>query len=116
VFANANIQITARSQRHLGAVLGSREFAEEYVAEKVQSWVSEVSALAQIADSRPHAVYTTFMHGLIGRWVYLIRTVPDISSFFKHWRVPSDSSFFHPSLVTLPVLPLNGICCRFLVV
>ena len=55
MFANTNIQITARSQRHLEAVLGSREFAEEYVAEKVQSLVFEVSSLARIADSRPHA-------------------------------------------------------------
>jgi len=67
VFANTNIQITDRNQRHLGAVLGSREFAEEYVAKKVQSWVSDVSALARIADSWPHAAYTAFMHGLIGR-------------------------------------------------
>ena len=35
LFADTNIQITARGQRHLGAVLGSREFAEEYVADKV---------------------------------------------------------------------------------
>jgi len=70
VFANINIQITEpRGQRHLGAVLGSREFAEKYVAEKVQSWVSEVSALARIADNQPHVAYTAFMHGLIGRWV-----------------------------------------------
>jgi len=67
VFANTKIQITARGQQHLGAVLGSREFAEEYVAEKVQSWVSKVSALARIAGSWPHAVYTAFTHGLIGR-------------------------------------------------
>ena len=67
-------------QRHLGAVLGSREFAEEYVA---KSWVSEISTLAGIANSRPHAVYSAFTHGLIGRWVYLMRTVPDIGSFLK---------------------------------
>ena len=83
LFADTNIQITARGQRHLGAVLGSREFAEEYVAVKLQSWVSEVSALAGIANSRPHAAYSAFTHGLIGRWVYLMRTVPDISSFLK---------------------------------
>ena len=83
LFADTNIQITARGQRHLGAVLGSREFTEEYVADKVQSWVSEVSALAEIANSHPHAAYSVFTHGLIGRWVYLMRTVRDISSFLK---------------------------------
>ena len=53
------------------------------MAGKVQSWVSEVSALAQVAASRPHAAYSAFTHGLIGRWVYLMRAVPDISSFFQ---------------------------------
>jgi len=35
LFANFNIQITARGQRHLGAALGTREFTEEYVTAKV---------------------------------------------------------------------------------
>ena len=39
--------------------------------------------MAGIANSRPHAAYSAFTHGLIGRWVYLMRTVPDISSFLK---------------------------------
>ena len=77
---------------------------EEYVADKVQSWVSEVSALAGIANSRPHATYSAFTHGLIGRWVYLMRTVPDISSFFKttrgcHTIATSSSSFWTPWLL-----------------
>jgi len=76
-FANTNIHITVRSQRHvhLGAVL---EFAKESVAGKVQSWVmwvSEVSALAQVAASWPHAAYSAFKHGFIGRWVYLMRSL-----------------------------------------
>ena len=50
------------------------------MADKVQSWVS---ALAGIANSHPHAAYSAFTHGLIVRWVYLMRVVPDISSFLK---------------------------------
>ena len=83
MFANTNIRITARGQRHLGAALGSREFTEEYVTTKVESWTVEVSVLAKIASSRPHAAYCAFTHGLIGCWVYLMRTIPGISSFFQ---------------------------------
>jgi len=53
------------------------------VAEKVQSWVSEVSSLTRITDSRPHAAYSAFIHGSIGRWVYLMRTVTDIYKLFS---------------------------------
>ena len=70
MFANTNIRITARGQRHLGAALGSREFTEEYVTTKVESWTAEISALAEIASSRPHAAYCAFTHELIGRWVH----------------------------------------------
>ena len=83
IFADSNIQITARGQRHLGAALGTKDFTEEYVASKVESWTAEVSALAGIASSRPHAAYCAFTHGMMGRWVYLMRTIPNISSLLQ---------------------------------
>ena len=63
IFADTNIQVTARGQRHLGAALGSRSFAEEYVAQKVAAWTAEVSALAVAAATRPHAAYCAFTMG-----------------------------------------------------
>ena len=38
IFDGSGIQVTANGQRHLGAAIGSRRFAEEYVAEKVKLW------------------------------------------------------------------------------
>ena len=32
-----------------------------------------------IAKTQPHAAYSAFTHGLIGRWNYLLRTVKEIS-------------------------------------
>ena len=32
--------------------------------------------LTQIAKSQPHAAYAAFVHGLIGRWVFMIRVSP----------------------------------------
>jgi len=83
LFANTNLQITARGQRHLGAALGSREFADEYATSKIESWTREVSALAEVAASKSHAAYFAFTHGMIGHWVYYMRTIPGISSFFQ---------------------------------
>ena len=56
LFSGTKVQITERGQRHLGAALGSRDFAEDYVSKKVCSWVAEVSTLANIAATRPHAL------------------------------------------------------------
>ena len=43
----------------------------------------EVSALAEVAASKPNAAYCAFTYGMIGRWVYLMRTISGISSFFQ---------------------------------
>ena len=98
IFADSNIQITARGQQHLGAALGTRDFGEEYVASKVESWTAEVSALAGIASSRPHAAYCAFTHGMMGRWVYLMRTIPNISSLLQPLEDANQTqtfSFYH---------------------
>ena len=79
LFANPNITVTVQGQRHLGAALGSRAFAEEYVSRKVTDWIDEISQLSEIAQTRPHSAYCTFTHGLIGRWTYVMRTIPDIA-------------------------------------
>ena len=43
------VNISTRGQKHLGAVLGSRSYLEEYVSEKVDDWVGHVVKLAEFA-------------------------------------------------------------------
>ena len=78
---------------------------------------AEVSALAENATSRPHAAYCAFAHGLIGRWVYLMRTLPGTSSFFQPLE---DAIHFRllPSLSGCPAgsnteCTLFSLPCRF---
>jgi len=67
-------------QRHLGAVLGSREYLEEYVNEKVEEWVSEVVKLSKFAERKPQA---SFSFGLKHRWTYFMRTLADIEDLLE---------------------------------
>lgn len=39
IFADTKINTTSEGYRHLGAVIRSRAFLEEYVGEKVEDWV-----------------------------------------------------------------------------
>ena len=52
VFRDTAINVTIEGHKHLGAALGSRSFLEEYVSEKVDEWVSEVTKLADFARFR----------------------------------------------------------------
>ena len=78
VFGETMINITTEGQKHLGAALGSRSYLEEYVGEKVEDWVNQVTNLAAFASSQPQASYAAFTFGLRHRWTYFLRTLPDI--------------------------------------
>jgi len=60
IFKGSGIQVTAHGQHHLGAAIGSRCFAEEYVAEKVQLWSEEICTLSSFAQTHPHRAYSAF--------------------------------------------------------
>ena len=73
VFRDTAINVTTEA-------LGSRSFLEEYVGEKVDEWVNEVTNLADFAISQPQASSAAFTFGMRHRWTYFLRTVPDIAN------------------------------------
>ena len=59
-FKATAINVTAQGQRHLGAAIGSREYVEEYVNDKVTNWISEITKLTKFAVTQPQASYATY--------------------------------------------------------
>ena len=57
-----SINISTRGQKHLGAVLSSRSYLEEYVTEKVDDWVGQVVKLAEFAATQPQACYAAYSY------------------------------------------------------
>ena len=57
--------------------MGSISYANESISEKVETWVSEVTKLAELALSQPKACYAAYTFGLKHRWTYFLRTLPD---------------------------------------
>ena len=45
------VNVTTEGQRHLGAVIGSQEFKDQYCREKILRWKGELEALSEIARS-----------------------------------------------------------------
>ena len=83
MFADTGMNITTEGKRHLGAVIGSRSYTEEYVACMVEKWSEEIKKLAHIAQTQPHAAYSAYTQGLSSSWSYLSRTIPDIADLLK---------------------------------
>ena len=49
IFNDTNIQITIQGRRHLGAALGTSQFRNKYIMEKIKKWVEELHVLSEIA-------------------------------------------------------------------
>ena len=83
MFRDTSINITIDGHSHLGAALGSKSFLDEYVGEKVEGWVNEVTRLAEFAISQPQAYYAAFTFGLRHRWTYFLGRLPDIQDLLE---------------------------------
>ena len=69
----------ARGKRYLGGFVGSKEFREEWVREKVEKWRDGVCILANIAKRYPQAAYAAFTISYQNEWAHVQRTVPEVS-------------------------------------
>ena len=110
------INVTVEEQKHIGAVIGSRDYLQEYVNEKVTSWVNEVAQLAEFARAQ---LQTSYTFGLKHRWTYFLRTLPDIQDLLEplgeaisHVLIPAiverKCSKLDRDVLALPVL-LGGL-------
>ena len=75
------VHITTEGQRHLGAVIGSQEFKDQYCREKILRWKGELEALSEIARSQPHAAYTVFTKGYKSKFTYFMRTIESFEDY-----------------------------------
>ena len=104
IFGPLGVTVTCEGQRHLGAVVGTEEYRRKYVLEKVTKWVEDIiiNQLADLALCEPQAAYSAFTKGLLHRWTYFMRTIPDIGHLFeKQEEVINDKLI--PALVGRPV-------------
>ena len=80
MFKDCPINITVEGKRHLGAAIGTEDFKNEYMNDKVNKWCKEIENLTEVAKSRPHAAYSAFIHGQQHKFTYFLRTIAGISS------------------------------------
>ena len=56
---------------------------DTFVQQKIAGWVRNVEQLSAIAIIQPQAAYVALTHGLIHKWTYLAKTVPNIEELLK---------------------------------
>ena len=88
VFANSRVNITAEGKGHLGAVVGSRKYRDEYVKDLVKDWDNQITILSTIPETQPEAAYTAFVSGFQSKLNYFLRTIPNI----RHLLLPLEKT------------------------
>ena len=83
LFGNTNVEITWQGQRHLGAVIGTGDFKNKYVTEKVDKWIEDITAIANIANEELQAALSAYTKSICHRWVFVQRTIPNTSHLFE---------------------------------
>ena len=91
------VNITLDGRRHLGAVIGSKEFKDQYCHEKVDKWLREMESLAEFSKSQPHAAYIAFTKGFKSKFTYYLRTIESFQEYVDPIEEVIHTSFL-PSL------------------
>jgi len=83
IFKGDGIIITDQGERLLGSVIGTDSFREQYIKNKVKSWVKDLQSLSKHAKDDPQAAYSAFTKAVSSRWTHFQRTMPDASALFE---------------------------------
>ena len=78
LFEDIQVNITTHGRPYLGSDLGSKEFIDQFVSDRVNCWVQELLTLSDIAKSQPHAAHAAFIRGFVHKFSFLCRTIPNI--------------------------------------
>ena len=91
------VNITLEGRRHLGAVIGSKEFKNQYCQEKVDKWLRDIEFLTEISKSQPNAAYVAFTKGFKSKFIYYLRTIESFEEYVNPIKEVIHTSFL-PSL------------------
>ena len=83
IFDKTKIKIITDGQRHLGAVIGTANFKQNYMKEKINQWIQELPILSKIVWYELQAAYSYFVIGFKDKTTYFMRTIPNIDKELK---------------------------------
>ena len=75
------VNITTEGQRHLGAVIASQEYKDQYCEEKIRIRKGEIERLSEIAKSQPHTAYTAFTKGYKSKFTYFVCIIDSFENY-----------------------------------
>ena len=78
IFKDTNIKISTEGHRHLGSVIGSKRFSENYISPLITRWCEEITELSLIEKTHPQAAYSA---GYKHKFTFFMRTIENVENF-----------------------------------
>ena len=70
----------------------------------MKEWISSIQKLASIATTQTHTAYSAFTHGLVSKWTYFLRPIPEISDLLQPLK-EAVNLYFIPALTGKGCVP-----------
>ena len=94
VFEGTGIKIAEEGgQRDLGAAVGSKQFQEKYLNDKVRDWADQVLVLSGVAKVQPHAAHALLIHALRHKWTFGQRIMGYLFGCFRGLELALSQTF-----------------------
>ena len=98
MFEGTGVQIITDGKPYLGSAIGNQQYVKSYVDTKVEEWTAEIKELAKIARTEPQCAYHGYNVSLSKKWVYLMRTTPNIAEYLQPLE-DTITKIFIPALI-----------------
>ena len=106
IFNKSGIKLKVTGQRHLGAVVGSQEFKDEYMNKLIDDWTNMIKMLSEYGQTQPHASYSAFILGVRHKMTYFMRTMEELGDKLVEVDKVLDEKLI-PALFGCPVSQLE---------
>ena len=63
--------------------LGTQDYVNQFVTEKIGQWSLELKLLSSIAQTQSHAAFAAFTHGIANKWTFFSHTIPNIGHLLQ---------------------------------
>ena len=81
IFEDTNIKISTEGHRHLGSVIGSKQFSKNNISSLITQWCEEITELSLIAKTHPQAAYSAFTSGYKHKFTFFMRAIENVENF-----------------------------------
>ncbi|ETX01015.1 MAG: hypothetical protein ETSY2_37945 [Candidatus Entotheonella gemina] len=113
VFHDTNVNVTCHGRPYLGAPLGSCEYTEQYVQEKVDCWIGDLQLLATLP--RPNLMQPMRPLRMVSPTNFHISAEPHQTypSNWGHWRISSVTLLSQPLQAGLLQMMMSVTCLPY---